>query len=49
MADTVDGAEQIKQIKAHEQTWNGFKAMMTWGTVAAALIAALVVFLISAK
>jgi len=44
MADTVDTAEQIK---AHEQTWNGFKAMMTWGTVGVALVAALVVFLIA--
>ncbi|MBB4838170.1 MULTISPECIES: aa3-type cytochrome c oxidase subunit IV [Sphingomonas] len=46
MADTGDNAAQLK---AHEQTWNGFKAMMTWGTVGVALIAALVVFLISAK
>lgn len=46
MADGFDSAEQLK---AHEQTWSGFKAMMTWGTVGVALIAALVVFLISAK
>jgi hypothetical protein len=46
MADGFDSAEQVK---AHEQTWNGFKAMMSWGTVGAALIAALVVFLISGK
>lgn len=46
MGDTGDNAAQLQ---AHEQTWHGFKAMMTWGTVGAALIAALVVFLISAK
>ncbi|MDF2383166.1 aa3-type cytochrome c oxidase subunit IV [Nostoc ellipsosporum NOK] len=46
MVDTIDSAEQLK---AHEQTWNGFKAMMFWGTIGVALIAALVVFLISAK
>jgi hypothetical protein len=32
-----------------ENTWTGFKAMMTWGTVGAALIGALVVFLIAPK
>ncbi|MET0309182.1 MAG: aa3-type cytochrome c oxidase subunit IV [Sphingomonas sp.] len=46
MADTGDkGAE----IKAHEQTWQGFTAMMTWGTVGVAIIAAFVVFLIASK
>lgn len=32
-----------------ENTWTGFKAMMTWGTVGAALVGALVVFLIAPK
>lgn len=45
MADLDSAA----QIKAHEQTWHGFKAMMTWGTVVVFLIAAFVVFLISGK
>ncbi|NYT42438.1 aa3-type cytochrome c oxidase subunit IV [Sphingomonas sp. R-74633] len=45
----ADGFDSADQVKAHEQTWTGFKAMMMWGTVGAALVAALVVFLISAK
>jgi hypothetical protein len=44
MADTGDSSSQLK---AHEQTWTGFVAMMKWGTVASALVAALVVFLIA--
>ncbi len=44
MADTVD---TNAEIKAHEHTWHGFKAMMTWGTIGAFLVAALVVFLIA--
>jgi hypothetical protein len=43
----VDTGDNAAQLNAHEQTWNGFKVMMTWGTVAAALVAALVVFLIA--
>lgn len=44
MADTGEtGAE----IQAHQRTFNGFAQWMTWGTVAAALIAAFVVFLIA--
>lgn len=44
MADT---GESTTDIKAHEQTFNGFAQMMTWGTVAVALVAAFVVFLIA--
>ena len=47
MADT--GETQAHEVKAHEQTWGGFKAMMTWGTVAAFAIGAFVVFLIAPK
>lgn len=35
-------------IKAHEQTYVGVMAMLKWGTVASLLIAAFVVYLISA-
>lgn len=34
-------------IAAHENTYHGFMAMMKWGTVVCALIAAFVVFLIA--
>jgi heme/copper-type cytochrome/quinol oxidase subunit 2 len=44
MADTVDSTGEIQ---AHEQTWSGFKTMMTWGTVVVAIIVAGVVFLIA--
>ncbi|WP_213981617.1 aa3-type cytochrome c oxidase subunit IV [Sphingomonas sp. dw_22] len=44
MAETGDNSTEFQ---AHERTWRGFTAMMTWGTVAVALIAALVVFLIA--
>lgn len=47
MADT--GETQGAELQAHQQTWSGFKAMMTWGTLAAALLGALVVFLIAPK
>jgi hypothetical protein len=47
MADT--GETQGAELQAHQQTWGGFKAMMTWGTVAAFLIGAFVVFLIAPK
>ena len=47
MAET--GENQAREVRAHEQTWSGFKAMMTWGTVGAFLIGALVVFLIAPK
>lgn len=45
----VDTGDNAAQLKAHEQTWSGFKTMMLWGTIGAAAVAALVVFLISAK
>ena len=44
MADTGDNSTNLQ---AHEQTWTGFTAMMKWGTVACALIAAFVVFLLA--
>lgn len=44
MAETGDGSAEYQ---AHERTWRGFTAMMTWGTVAVALVAAFVVFLIA--
>ncbi|MCW3834541.1 aa3-type cytochrome c oxidase subunit IV [Sphingomonas canadensis] len=43
------GGENGAELQAHEQTWTGFKSMMTWGTVIAALIGAFVVFLIAPK
>jgi hypothetical protein len=47
MADT--GENNTTEIKQHEQTWSGFKAMMTWGTLGAFLVGLLVVFLIAPK
>ena len=44
MADTGDATAEVQ---AHESTWRGFKTMMTWGTLGAFLVAALVVFLIA--
>lgn len=44
MTEIGDTGSEIQQ---HEQTWNGFTAMMKWGTVGVALVAALVVFLIA--
>ncbi len=44
MADAVDSATEIK---AHEHTWQGFKSMMTWGTVGVAIVAIVVVCLIA--
>ena len=44
MADTGDHG---MDYPAHEKTWGGFTAMMTWGTVACALVDALVIFLIT--
>jgi hypothetical protein len=46
MSDTTKGTADTK---AHVDTWVGFKAMMTWGTVAAAIIAAFVVVMIAPK
>ena len=45
MADTRDDSAELQQ--QHAQTWQGFTAMMTWGTVAVAIVAAGVVFLIA--
>ncbi|MES2442731.1 MAG: aa3-type cytochrome c oxidase subunit IV [Pseudomonadota bacterium] len=48
MADTADNhAGATHEIEQHEQTWDGFKTMMVWGTVGCALVGALVVFLIA--
>jgi hypothetical protein len=44
MADT---GENGTELQAHAETWQGFTALMKWGTVASALVAALVVFLIA--
>lgn len=44
MAETVD---TNAEVQTHERTWNGFKAMMTWGTVGVFLVAMFVVFLIA--
>ena len=42
MAGTGDG-----DLKAHEETFAGFTALMTWGTIASFAIGAFVVFLIA--
>ena len=44
MADAGDNGMDYPQ---HENTWGGLTAMMKWGTVACAAVAALVVFLIA--
>ncbi|MBO9715055.1 aa3-type cytochrome c oxidase subunit IV [Sphingomonas sp.] len=49
MADASDTGTQGADYKAHEQSWNGFKAMMTWGTLGAFLVGAIVVLLIAPK
>ncbi|UZK64970.1 aa3-type cytochrome c oxidase subunit IV [Sphingomonas sp. M1-B02] len=43
----ADLGEDNANLQAHEQTWAGFTAMMKWGTVATALVAAFVVFLLA--
>jgi len=45
MADT--GNKPVDDYKAHAETFSGFTALMTWGTVGSFLIGALVVFLIA--
>jgi hypothetical protein len=35
------------EFQAHEKTWSGFVAMMKWGTLGVAIVAAFVVFLIA--
>jgi len=47
MAET--GNSNGAEIQQHEQTWSGFKAMMTWGTLVVFLIGAGVVLLIAQK
>lgn len=44
MADTGDTGTDLQ---AHEATFQGFTALMKWGTIASVLLAALVVFLIA--
>ena len=34
-------------LKAHENTYSGFTAMMKWGTIASFLVGAIVVLIIS--
>lgn len=43
MADTGDSTD----LQAHEATFQGFAALMKWGTVVAAVAAAAVVFMIA--
>jgi hypothetical protein len=38
---------QNGDLKAHEQTYSGFTALLKWGTVASAIVAIIVVFLIA--
>lgn len=47
MADTADNHADAHPVEQHEQSWEGFKAMMFWGTIGSALIGAFVVFLIA--
>lgn len=44
MAET---GESTGEIQAHVETFQGFTALMKWGTVAVFLIAGFVVFLIA--
>jgi hypothetical protein len=34
-------------LKAHEQTYSGFTALLKWGTVASAIVTVIVIFLIA--
>ena len=45
MADT--GENHGAELKAHEETFSGFAALMKWGTIGSFAIGALVVFLIA--
>lgn len=45
MADA--GNNPGDDFKAHAETFKGFTALMTWGTIGSALIGGLVVFLIA--
>ena len=45
MAET--GNDTGAELKAHQETFAGFTAMMTWGTVASFAVGALVIFLIA--
>ncbi len=38
---------QNGDLKAHEQTYSGFTALLKWGTVATAIVTLVVVFLIA--
>ncbi|NNM75604.1 aa3-type cytochrome c oxidase subunit IV [Sphingomonas sp. ID1715] len=38
---------QNGEIKAHEQTYSGFTALLKWGTVASFIVAFIVVLLIA--
>ena len=44
MAAEIDHS---KEMKAHEGTYGMFKGMMKWGTIVAAIVALIVVLLIS--
>jgi hypothetical protein len=43
----ADSGDHGMDYPAHEKTWSAFTGMMKWGTVACALVGALVVFLIA--
>ncbi|MEZ0243899.1 MAG: aa3-type cytochrome c oxidase subunit IV [Sphingomonas sp.] len=45
MAET--GENQGNDYKAHAETFSGFTALMTWGTIGSFAIGAFVVFLIA--
>ncbi|HEV2568171.1 MAG TPA: aa3-type cytochrome c oxidase subunit IV [Sphingomonas sp.] len=38
---------QNGDLKAHQQTYSGFTALLKWGTAATAVVAIIVVFLIA--
>lgn len=35
------------EMKAHEQTYSGFTALLKWGTIISVILTAIVVFLIA--
>lgn len=49
MAETGNSTAPGAELKAHEETWSGFKRMMTWGTAAAFITGFSVVLLIASK
>lgn len=43
----VTEAEARKELRAHENSYGRFIAMMKWGTILSLLVAAIVIYLIS--